>query len=251
MPNKSSPGGGDRVRTVDPGFGDPPAAFADRVLNEPGNEATGQFVNRPRRLEAGMERVDLRHQAIDIRNGGAKLGKREQTSAEAIVDVMRVISDIISDRSRLGFEARMKAELKTLHCIVAEDGGGNALRLVPLSRRARGVKQRAVVLDEPGQRRPGEVEAVELGVMPLELGHDAQSVAVVVEAAVLGHAGVERILAGMPEGRVAEIVAERDCFREVVVKPQGAGERARDLRHLYGVGETSAEMIALVIHEHL
>ena len=87
--------------------------------------------------------------------------------------------------------------------------------------------------------------------MPLKLGYDAQSVAVVVEAAVLGHAGVERVLAGMPERRVAEIVAKRDRFREVVVKPQGASERARDLRHLDRVGEAGAEMVALVIDEHL
>ena len=91
------------------GFGDPPAAFADRVLNEPGNEATGQLVDRARRLEAGMERVDLFHQAVDIRNGGAKLGKREQTGAQAVVDVVSVIGDIVSDRSRLRLEARMEA----------------------------------------------------------------------------------------------------------------------------------------------
>ena len=76
-------------------------------------------------------------------------------------------------------------------------------------------------------------------------------VAIVVEAAVLGHAGVERVLAGMPEGRVAEIVAKRDRLRQVVVKPQGAGERARDLRDLDRVGEAGAEMVALVIDEHL
>ena len=46
-----------------------------------------------------------------------------------------------------------------------------------------------------------------------------KSMAVVVEAAVLGHAGVERVLAGMPEGRMAEVVAKRDRFREVVVEP--------------------------------
>ena len=76
-------------------------------------------------------------------------------------------------------------------------------------------------------------------------------VAVVVEAAVIGHAGVERVLARMPERRVAKVVAERDGFREVVVEPQRASERARDLRHLDRVGETGAEMIALVIDEHL
>src|ERR1700722_18220794 len=145
----------------------------------------------------------------------------------------------------------MKAEVQALQGIVAEDRSRNAARPVPLSRRARGVKQRPVVLDEPRQRRPGQVEAVELGVMPLEFSHDAQGVAVVVEAAVLGHAGVERILAGMPEGRMAEIVAKRDPFRQIVVKRQGASERARDLRHLDRVGETGAKVVALVIDEHL
>ncbi len=202
-------------------------------------------------LEAGMESVDLSHQAVDERNGGAKLGEREQTGAQAVVDVMGVIGDIVSDRRRLRLEARMEAEVQALPLVVAEDRRRNAARPVALGRRARGVEQRSVVLDQPRQRRLGQVEPVELGVAALELGDDAQGVAVVVEAAVLGHAGVERVLAGMPEGRVAEIVAERDRFREVVVEPQGAGERARDLRHLDRVGEAGAEMVALVMDEHL
>ena len=78
-----------------------------------------------------------------------------------------------------------------------------------------------------------------------------KAMTVVIEAPVLGHAGVERVLAGMPEGRVAEVVAERDRFGEVVVESQRPGERARDLRHLDRVGQAGAEMIAVVIDEHL
>ena len=96
-----------------------------------------------------------------------------------------------------------------------------------------------------------EVEPVEVGVAALELGDDPQGVAVVVEAAVAGHAGVERVFAGMAERRVAEIVAERDRFGEVVVESERPGERARDLGHLDGVGEAGAEMIALVVDEDL
>ena len=107
------------------------------------------------------------------------------------------------------------------------------------------------MLDEAGERRLGQVEAVEVGVAALELGDDAQRMAVVVEAAVAGHAGVERVLAGMAERRVAEVVAERDRLGEVVVELQRAGERAGDLRHLDRVGEAGAEMVALVIDEHL
>ena len=66
-------------------------------------------------------------------------------------------------------------------------------------RRAGGVEQRAVMLDQALERLLGQVEPVEIGVAPLELGHDAQRLAVVVEAAVRRHAGVERVLAGMAE----------------------------------------------------
>ena len=65
MPDKRPPGGGDRFRTVDLRFGDPPAALADGVLDEPGDDAAGQLVDRTRLLEPGMERVDLSHQAVD------------------------------------------------------------------------------------------------------------------------------------------------------------------------------------------
>ena len=63
--------------------------------------------------------------------------------------------------------------------------------------------------------RPSSVSQVrlspsKLGIAPLELGHDAQGLRVVVEAAAVRHRGVERVLAGMAERRVAEIVRERE-----------------------------------------
>ena len=66
-----------------------------------------------------------------------------------------------------------------------------------------------------------------------------------------GHAGVERVLAGVAERRVAEVVAERDRLGEVLVEREGAGQRAGELRDLDGVGQPGAEMVALVMHEHL
>ena len=54
-----------------------------------------------------------------------------------------------------------------------------------------------------------------------------------------------------PNGRMAEIVAERDRLGEIVVEPERAGERARDLRDLDRMGEPGAEMVALVMDEHL
>ena len=53
-----------------------------------------------------------------------------------------------------------------------------------------------------------------------------------------------RPLAGVTEGRVAEIVAERQRLRQILVETEGAGERAGDLRHLDR--QARAEMIAVV-----
>ena len=114
-PTSARPAAATASGLVDLRFGDPPAALADRVLDEAGDDAPGQFVDRARLLEAGMEVVDLPHQAVDEGNGGAKLGEREQARAQAVVDVVGVIGDIVSDRRRLRLEARMEAEVERLH----------------------------------------------------------------------------------------------------------------------------------------
>ena len=76
----------------------------------------------------------------------------------------------------------MQAEIETLQPIVAEDRGRNAARPVSLGGCAGCVEQRPVVLDEARQRRLRQVEPVEGGVAPLELGDDAQAMTVVIEA---------------------------------------------------------------------
>ena len=119
------------------------------------------------------------------------------------------------------------------------------------ARLAGGVEQRAVVLDQALQRLPGQVQAVEIGVALFQPGHDPQRLGVVVEPAMLAHAVVERVLARMAEGRVAEIVREGQRLGEILVQPQRAGQGAGDLRHLDGVGQARAEMIALVVDEDL
>ena len=251
MADQGLAGGGDRFGAHDLRRGDPPAAFSDRILDEPRDDAPGELVNDARLFERRIEIVDLAEQSGDEWNGCAELGDRKQAGAQAVVNVVGVVGDVVGDCGGLRLEAGMAPEIEGVPLIVAKDRGRNAARAVSFGRRAGGVKQRAVVFHQPRQGRLGEVEPVEGGVAALEFGHDPQGVAIVVEAAMLGHAGVERVLAGMPERRVAEIVAERDRFGEVVVEPQGPGERARDLRHLDGVGEAGAEMIALVIDEHL
>ena len=83
----------------------------------------------------------------------------------------------------------------------------------------------------------------------LEHVDDAQALLVVVEAA--GHQRVDDPLAGVAERRVAEIVAERDRFGQLLVQPQHLGDRARDLRHLERVRQPRAVVIAGRREEHL
>ena len=232
-------------------FGDPPPALGDRVLDEAGDDAPRQFVNDARLFEPGMKVVDLVEQSFDKRDGCVHFVEREETGAQAVVDVVGVVGDVVGDRRRLRLEARMQAQIQTLQLIISDDRGRNAARPVSLGGRARGVKKRPVVLYEARQRRLRQIEPVKGGIAALEFGDDAQAMAVVVEAPVLGHAGVEGVFAGMSEGRVAKVVAKRDRFGEVVVEFQRPGQRARDLRHLDRVGQAGAKMIAVVIDEYL
>ena len=107
------------------------------------------------------------------------------------------------------------------------------------------------MLDQAFQRLPGEVQPVEGRIAPLERGDDAQRLRVVVEAAAVLEAAVERALAGMAERRMAEIVRERQRLGEVLVEPERARERAGDLGDLQGMGQPGAVMVALVEDEHL
>ena len=85
----------------------------------------------------------------------------------------------------------------------------------------------------------------------LELVHHAQALQVVLEAAVLRHAGIERVLARVAERRVAEVVRQGDRFHQVLVEPQRARDRAAELRDLQRMREPRAEQVAFVVQEDL
>ena len=84
---------------------------------------------------------------------------------------------------------------------------------------------------------------------------DAQALQVVLEAAAprMGgaQAGIERVLPGVAERRVAEVVGERDRLDQVFVQAEFARHRAPELRHLERVRQPGAEQVALVVEEDL
>ena len=67
-----------------------------------------------------------------------------------------------------------------------------------------------------------QVQPVECGIAFFQFVDHAQRLQVVLESAVGFHAAVQRILAGMAEGRVAEVVRQRDRFGQGLRSGAGA-----------------------------
>src|SRR5215213_2965628 len=67
----------------------------------------------------------------------------------------------------------------------------------------------------------------------------------------LAQTRVEHLLARVAEGRMAEIVAERDRLGEVLVQPERASDAARDPARLQRVREPGAVVVALRRDEDL
>src|SRR6188508_1367321 len=67
----------------------------------------------------------------------------------------------------------------------------------------------------------------------------------------LANRGIEHLLARVAEGRMAEVVAERDRLGEVLVQPERARHSARDAARLERVREPGAVVVALRRDEDL
>ena len=135
--------------------------------------------------------------------------------------------------------------------VVVRYGYGNAVPAIAPDRGAAAFGERPVVLDDALQRFPGQVEPVEFRIAMLQRRDDAQALRVMVESAMRFEARIQRPLAGMAERRMAEVVGQRQRFREILVKTELPGQRAGDLRHLQRVRQPGTVMIAFMEHEDL
>ena len=84
---------------------------------------------------------------------------------------------------------------------------------------------------------------VQAAAVALELVHDAKALLIVMEAA--GVYLAQRALARVAERRMAEVVAEADCLRQILVQLQRPRRRPRKARDLERVGQPRAVMVAL------
>ena len=103
------------------------------------------------------------------------------------------------------------------------------------------------MFDDPLADFERQVEAGKTRVALFEALDDAQGVQVVIETfAETRHLAIQFLFAGMSEGRMADIVRQRQRFGEIFVQLQNGGQGAGNLRHFDGVGEPVAEMIGQV-----
>ena len=100
------------------------------------------------------------------------------------------------------------------------------------------------MFDDPLADFEAQVQSGKPRVALLEALHDPQRVQIVVEAlAEALHFAVQRLLAGMGERRMPDIVRQRQRLGQILVQLQDVGQRARDLRDFDGVGQAVAEMV--------
>jgi iron-sulfur cluster assembly accessory protein len=162
-----------------------------------------------------------------------------------------VIGDVVGDGSRLGFRGSIGAQLQIVLLVVAEHKLMDSAFPMPLRGGAARVQKRTIVLDDPFQGLPAQIEPVKRGVASLQNSDGPQTLGVVVEAAILPHCLAEGFFPRMAEGRVAKIMRQRDGLGQIFVQAQGPSQRAGDLRHLQAVCQAGPIVVALVIDEHL
>jgi hypothetical protein len=201
------------------------------------DQAADRFVVQPIGRDARVFRFGFRDRRADQRQR-AQLIEREQPRAQPVIEIVVGVGDVIGEGRHLRLRRGPRAEIEIEHR--AEPGE------VPV-RRGDG----AVVLRQPLQRLPGQVQPVEGGVAPLQRRHHAHRLGIVVEAALARHGLVQRLLAGMAEGRMAEIVGEGQRLGEILVQREPPRDRTRDLRHLQRVRQAGAVVVALMRDEDL
>ncbi len=100
------------------------------------------------------------------------------------------------------------------------------------------------MLDDALAHPQGQIQPAKAGVALLEPGDDAQGVQIMVEAqAKAAQALVESLFAGVAEGRMADVVGQRQRLGQLLVQPQRAGHGAGNLGDLKSVGEAAAKVV--------
>ena len=229
---------------------DPPPALGDRILDKKRDQSADELINGAGRFEARIKRRDLAAnvtEKIDLAN----LRKIDEARAQGVVEVMRVIGDAVGECRGLCLGGSEMRKFEIMNRIIFKDRRGKSAFRITRADPAIGLQKRAIMLDEPFQRLPSQIESIEGRVAAFEFGDNSQRLGVMIEAAVRSHEFVEHILASVAKWRVAKIMRQGKRLGEIVVEAERAGKRARDLTDFERVGEPGTEMVSLVRNKDL
>ena len=160
--------------------------------------------------------------------------RRDQAGGPGIVEVGRVVRHLVGRVDQLGFQRRAQS-------------GQVGVQLGALAE-----SEIAGMFDDAFADFEAQIQSGKTGVALFEAFDNSQRVQVVVEAfAEPLHFAVQRLLSGVGERRVPDIVSQRQGFGEILVQLQDVGQGARDLGDFDGVGQAIAEMVGQAGSEDL
>src|SRR5690606_31951681 len=110
---------------------------------------------------------------------------------------------------------------------------------------------RPVVLGQTFENFPAQVEPRMRNVRAVEPHHDAKRMLVVRVAPLRGESGVERLFTAVPERRVADVMRQAQCLREILVEAECPGDDSPDLGNLKAMRQANPEMVAVRRNENL
>src|SRR5579863_5769460 len=200
--------------------------FVDQVGN-PGVEKLSQpFVDGESGRGGGKLRargvVKTTKEGYRIEN----LIERQNPRIQSIVEIGREIGDLVRRVDQLRFERR-----KAVEKIFGQLGMLTA-RVI------------ARVFYDAFADGEGKIKAAICRITFFKPSDDAQRVQVVVKAeAVLAQGVIERLLPGMAEGRMPNVVRQAQSLRQLNIKPQRPSDSERDLGHLKGMCQAAAEVV--------
>src|SRR5258708_19038048 len=211
------------------------ACFQNHVLNHARDKRADSFVYTTPRVDARMLHINRIEKVADKRHSG-NVAEREQIGAQAIVNVMRVVSNIIRKRRHLRFGARISPQFQVLNLRIRNNRRRSAMPDITPYGDPCTIHQRTVMFDQPFERFPTQVKAVERSVTALKICHDTQSLRIVIETAVTREALVQRPLASVSEWRGSKIMGKSQRFAEGFIQPPRPRQRSCGLGALYPLG---------------
>ncbi len=90
-----------------------------------------------------------------------------------------------------------------------------------------------------------------LGIPIFDQRHDPQRLHIVVEPAPWRHLVGQHALPRMPEGRMPQIMGQRDRLGQILIEPERPRDGPRDLAHLQRMGQPGTKMLPFMMEKHL